>query len=65
MIRGDPIYGRLIGFNLTGEVPMIVVETDGCKQFINLRRVEKIRVADQEIKKPRQELTNPTSKPSS
>jgi len=53
MIRGDPIYGRLIGFDLTGEVPMIVVEADGCKQFINLRRVEKIRVAEEDVNKPR------------
>jgi len=47
MIRGDPIYGRLIGFNLDGEVPMIVVETNSCKHFINLRRVERIRVANE------------------
>jgi len=52
MIRGDPIYGRLVGFSLEGEVPMIVVETNGCKQFINLRRVEKVRVAEGDVNKP-------------
>lgn len=52
MIRGDPIYGRLVGFSLEGEVPMIVVEANGCKQFINLRRVERIRVAEEDINKP-------------
>ena len=50
MVRGDPVYGRLVGFNLDGEIPMIVVETNGCKHFINLKRVERIRVADQEMK---------------
>jgi len=45
MIRGEPIYGRLAGFSLDSRPPFIVVESNNSKVFINLFRVEKIRVS--------------------
>jgi len=45
MIRGEPVYGRLTGFSLDSKPPFIMVESNNSKIFINLFRVERIRVS--------------------
>jgi len=46
MVRGEPIYGRLVAFSLDTKPAMIVVSSNSNKLFINLERVERIRVAE-------------------
>ena len=45
MIRGEPVYGRLTGFSLDSKPPFIMIESNNSKIFINLFRVERIRVS--------------------
>jgi len=44
-VKGEPIYGRLTGFSIDTKPPFIVVESNNSKIFINLFRVERIRVS--------------------
>jgi len=44
MFRGEPLYGKLVGFDLTVKPPFIIIDSSSGKLFINLSRVERIRV---------------------
>jgi|GEM_PF-1302460 hypothetical protein len=41
--RGEPIYGKLVGYSLDSDPPVIIVENMRERYFINLRHVESIR----------------------
>ncbi|MCF8884824.1 MAG: hypothetical protein QW655_00425 [Nitrososphaerota archaeon] len=41
--RGEPIYGKLIGYSLDSDPPVIIIENIRERYFINLRQVERIR----------------------
>jgi len=45
MAKGEPIYGRLIAFDLESRPPIIIVEAKDGRHFINLERVERMRFA--------------------
>ncbi len=42
-VRGEPIYGKLIGYSLDSDPPVIIIENMRERYFINLRHVETIR----------------------
>lgn len=44
MFKGEPIYGKLAGFDLEARPSFIIIETDNSKIFVNLFRVERVRV---------------------
>jgi hypothetical protein len=44
-VKGEAIYGRLTAFSVDTRPPFIILETEGSKVFINLFRVERLRVA--------------------
>jgi hypothetical protein len=44
-VKGEAIYGRLAAFSIDTRPPFIILETEGSKVFINLFRVERLRVA--------------------
>jgi hypothetical protein len=44
-VKGEVMYGRLIAFSVDTRPPFIILETEGSKVFINLFRVERLRVA--------------------
>ncbi|MEM2332583.1 MAG: hypothetical protein QXF28_06680 [Nitrososphaerota archaeon] len=41
--RGEPIYGKLIGYSLSSDPPVIILENVKERYFINLRHVERLR----------------------
>lgn len=41
--RGEPIYGRLMGYSLNSDPPVIILENVKERYFLNLRYVERIR----------------------
>lgn len=41
--RGEPIYGKLVGYSLDSDPPVIIIENMRERYFINLRHVESIR----------------------
>jgi small nuclear ribonucleoprotein (snRNP)-like protein len=41
--RGEPIYGKLVGYSLDSNPPVIIIENMRERYFINLRHVESIR----------------------
>jgi len=47
MMRGEPVYGRLVAFSLDTKPCILVVATNNSKVFINLEKVERIRVAEE------------------
>lgn len=47
LIKGEPIYGVLVGFNVESNPFIIIVQEGNNLHFINLERVERVRVAMQ------------------
>jgi len=44
-VKGEVIYGRLAAFSVDTRPPFLILETEGSKIFVNLFRVERVRVA--------------------
>jgi len=41
--RGEPVYGKLVGYSLDSDPPVIIIENMRERYFINLKHVESIR----------------------
>lgn len=44
-VKGEVVYGRLAVFSVDTRPPFLILETEGSKIFVNLFRVERVRVA--------------------
>jgi len=44
-VKGEVIYGRLAAFSVDTRPPFLILETEGSKVFVNMFRVERLRVA--------------------
>ena len=44
-VKGEAIYGRLAAFSVDTRPPFLILETEGSKIFVNLFRVERVRLA--------------------
>jgi len=44
-VKGDVIYGRLAAFSVDMRPPFLILEIEGSRMFVNLFRVERVRMA--------------------
>ncbi|MEM3921785.1 MAG: hypothetical protein QXG25_02745 [Nitrososphaerota archaeon] len=51
LIKGEPIYGRLMGFDVESNPMLLIIQEGNNLHFINLERVERIRVAINQAQK--------------